>query len=350
MSNKLFHLVSNATLLAARSSAFKSFVTLLENVGSQKPGLLRVLTYHRVDEPARRPWLDPGLISATPKDFDEQMAYLGSHYQVVTINDVLTAIKTRNSKDLPPRAVLVTFDDGYYDFEEQAWPILKRYKIPAALFVPTAYPDRPKQTFWWDDLYQAIQNTMRKDALDTSLGRFSLSDAVSRNQAYQHLKNHMKMLKHSEVLSTVEELCRELDVQPANNCVMSWDTLKNLSREGLTLGAHTRTHPLVNRISLEEARHEVMGSLHDLEREAGSALPIFAYPSGELSNEVVNMLQHEGFVLAFTTKRGINNIENIDPLRIQRINVGGRTTLPILRAQLLSWTVHFNRLQTLLGA
>jgi hypothetical protein len=106
----------------------------------------------------------------------------------------------------------------------------------------------------------------------------------------------------------------------------------------------------VNRISLEEARQEVTGSLHDLERETGSVLPIFAYPSGELSNEVVNMLEHEGFVLAFTTKRGINNINHVDPLRIQRINVGGRTTLPILRAQLLSWTVHFNRLQTLLGA
>lgn len=346
----MFQIIKNAASTAAKSSAFDGFVKLLENADSRKPGFLRVLTYHRVDEPARRPWLDPGLISASPKDFDEQMAYVAAHYQVVTMSDVLAASRSRNNNALPPRAVLVTFDDGYYDFEEQAWPILKRYRIPAALFVPTAYPDRPMQTFWWDNLYQAIQSTNRKEDLNTPIGIFSLSGAVSRNQAYQRLKNFMKTLRHAEAISAVNELCRELGVQPAPNCIMSWDSLRKLSQDGLTLGAHTRTHPLVNRISLDEARQEAVGSLEDLKREIGHALPIFAYPSGEFSDDVVSMLEREGFSLAFTTKRGINNISHMNPLRIQRINVGGRTTLPVLRAQLLSWTVHFNRLQSRLDA
>jgi len=124
--------------------------------------------------------------------------------------------------------------------------------------------------------------------------------------------------------------------------------LRKLTHEGLTLGPHTRTHALVDRISLEEAREEVTGSLRDLEREFGSALPIFAYPSGEVSDEVISMLEREGFVLAFTTRRGINNINHTNPLRIRRINVGASTTLPILRVQLLSWTMHLNGLQTLI--
>ncbi len=342
-------IIKKAILLATQSQAFAKLVALLENVDRQQTGLLRVLTYHRVDEPARRPWLDPGLISATPKDFEKQMEYIATNYQPITITDVIAAIESRNSKDLPPRAVLVTFDDAYYDFEEQAWPVLKRYKIPATIFVPTAYPDRPEQTFWWDDLYQAIQNGSCKDSLNTVIGVFPLSNAVSRNQAYQHLKTYLKTLKHAETISTVKQLCSELGVQPITNCIMSWNSLRKLTKEGLALGAHTRTHPLMNRISLEQAREEVMGSLHDLKRETGFALPIFAYPSGELSNEVVNMLEREGFVLAFTTRRGINNMNNTSPLRMQRINVGGRTTLPILQAQLLSWTVHFNRLQTIFG-
>jgi peptidoglycan/xylan/chitin deacetylase (PgdA/CDA1 family) len=278
------------------------------------------------------------------------MAYLAAHYQVLTVGDVLDVVKSRKTKNLPPRAVLVTFDDGYYDFEEQAWPLLKRYKIPATLFVPTAYPDHPEQTFWWDNLYQAIQNTNRKESLNSPIGVFSLTTATSRNQAYQSLKNYIKTLKHSEAISTVKEFCNELGVQPASNCIMSWDSLRKLSEQGLTLGAHTRTHPLVNRISLQEARQEVVGSLQDLKHQIGSVLPIFAYPSGEFSNEVVNMLGQEGFSLAFTTKRGINNVAHMNPLRIQRINVGGRTTLPVLRAQLLSWTIHFNGLQNRLSA
>jgi peptidoglycan/xylan/chitin deacetylase (PgdA/CDA1 family) len=272
------------------------------------------------------------------------MAYVATSYQVVTVRDVLAVLRTRNKKDLPPRAVLVTFDDGYYDFEEQAWPILRRYKIPATLFVPTAYPDHPEQTFWWDDLYQALQNSNRQENLNSPIGTFSLSTTALRNQAYQRLKNHIKTLNHAQAILTVRELCSELGVQTATNCIMSWDTLRNLSQAGLTLGAHTRTHPLLNRISLDEAREEAIGSFKDLRREIGFALPIFAYPSGEFSNEVVSMLKREGVALAFTTKRGINHITHMNPLRIQRINVGGGTSLPLLRAQLLSWTVRFNRL------
>ncbi|HEU0295006.1 MAG TPA: polysaccharide deacetylase family protein [Anaerolineales bacterium] len=346
----MFQIIKNTASVAAKSTAFDRFVKLLENVDGQKPGFLRVLTYHRIDEPTRRPWLDPGLISASPKDFDEQIAYLATYYQIVTISDVLTAIKTRTKKDLPPRAVLVTFDDGYYDFEEQAWPILRRYRIPATLFVPTAYPDHPERTFWWDDLYQALQNTNRKDKLNTPTGTFSLSNAVSRNHAYQRLKNYMKTLKHTEAILTVRELCSELAVPPATNSIMSWDSLRKLSQDGLTLGAHTRTHPLLNRISLDEARDEAIGSFKDLKREIGFALPIFAYPGGEVSNDVASMLEREGFCLAFTTKRGVNNINHMKPFRIQRINVGGRTSLPVLRAQLLSWAAHFNRLQSRLDA
>lgn len=349
MSSTIFQIIKNTASFVAKSSAFNRFVKLLESVDDRKSGLLRVLTYHRVDEPARRPWLDPGLISVSPKDFDKQMAYLASRYQMVTIEDVLAALEPWKKKHLPPRAVLVTFDDGYRDFEEHAWPILKRRKIPATLFVPTAYPDHPEQTFWWDDLYQALQSTQRKEHLNTPIGTFSLSSRASRNQVYQRLKNYMKTLPHAEAILQVRELCRELEVQPAKNCIMSWDSLRKLSRDGLTLGAHTRTHPLLNRISLAEAREEALKSFDDLKREIGFALPIFAYPGGEFSNNVVSMLDRAGFSLAFTTKRGINNIHHMNPLRIQRINVGGRTSLPVLRAQLLSWTIHLNGLQSRLN-
>jgi len=336
--------IKKSMSLAAQSEAFEKSVSLLEHADRQRPGLLRVLTYHRVDEPAARPWLDPGLISATPEAFDEQMRYLSAYYQIVSITDVITALETRNSKDLPARAVAVTFDDAYFDFEEHAWPILKRYRIPVTVFVPTAYPDQPERTFWWDDLYHAVQNTSRKDNLNAPIGLLSLS-YTSRNQTYKRLKNYLKTLKHAEAMPTVKRLCDELGVQPTTNCILGWDSLRNLTREGVTLGAHTRTHPLMNRVPLEEAKDEAIGSLHDLGRELGSTLPIFAYPSGGFNNEVVIMLEREGFKLAFTTSRGINDIHHTDPLRMRRINVGGRTTLPILRAQLLPWAMQLNWLQ-----
>lgn len=337
--------LKQATSFASQSTVFEKFVTLLEKSDLQRPGLLRVLTYHRVDKPEARPWMDPGLISASPKAFQEQIKYLASHYNVIPVTDVIRAAQSGNSEILPSRAVLVTFDDAYCDFEEHAWPVLKQYDIPSTLFVPTAYPDQPQRTFWWDDLYHALQNTVKKDNLQTPIGYLSLSKP-SLNQTYKILKNYIKTLSRSEAVSYTKQLYDELGLQATSNNILGWDSLRKLANDGVTLGAHTRTHPLMSRVSLEEAREEAVGSLKDLEREIGSVLPIFAYPSGEFNDDVVTMLKREGFELAFATLRGINNLNNMDSFRIRRINVGGRTSMPILRAQLLPWMMHLNRFQT----
>jgi peptidoglycan/xylan/chitin deacetylase (PgdA/CDA1 family) len=341
----VFHIIKKATSLAAQSHAFEKFVNLLENVDRQRSGLLRVLTYHRVDEPGARPWLDPELISATPEVFEEQVRFLASHYQVLSVSEVIEVFESGNSRLLPPQAVLVTFDDAYCDFEEHAWPILKHYGVPATLFVPTAYPDQPQRTFWWDDLHQAIQTISQKAHLNTPIDSLSMSNTY-RIQTYGQLRGYLKTLKHTEAIAKVKQLCNEVGIQPANNCILGWESLRKLTSEGLALGAHTRTHALMNRISLEEAQEEATGSLRDLERETGLALPIFAYPSGEVSNEAISMLEREGFVLGFAMKRGINDINHTNPMRIGRINIGRGTTRPILGARLLSWTVHLNRFQT----
>jgi len=105
----------------------------------------------------------------------------------------------------------------------------------------------------------------------------------------------------------------------------------------------------MNRISPEEARAEAVGSLRDLERRVpaeggwGSVLPVFAYPAGGCNGMVAHLLAREGFAAGFTTSRGINCLASADPLRLRRINVGQRTTLSVLRAQLLSWSVYLNR-------
>ena len=105
--------------MVANSGAFRTVVALLDRTGGERTNLLRVLTYHRVDEPQARPWLDPVLISAAPDVFEVQMKYLSANYQPISVFDVLEAVERRDQIILPPRAVLVTFDDAYQDFEER---------------------------------------------------------------------------------------------------------------------------------------------------------------------------------------------------------------------------------------
>lgn len=334
-------LLNRMASFAARSAAFSKFVTLLEQVDGHRPYLLRALTYHRVDFPGARPALYPGLISATPEAFDQQMKYLADNYRVISVLELLDFCRVGTA--LPPRSVLLTFDDAYCDFAEHAWPILKRYRLPVTLFVPTAFPDHPERMFWWDRLYQAVSRTTRRDDLRTPLGRLPLATASQRLRMFRRLKDYVKTLPHREAMVLVEQVCAALGAPEPEPSVLSWEALRRLAREGVTPGAHTRTHPLMNRVSPEEARAEAAGSLCDLEREIGSAPPIFAYPSGGFSDEVVRVLEREGFALAFTTGRGINDLRTADRLRLRRINVGQRATLPVLRAQLLPWSIVLHR-------
>src|SRR5262249_42645206 len=156
-------------------------------------------------------------------------------------------------------------------FAEHAWPTLKRYHLPATLFVPTAFPDQTQRSFWWDQLYQALTCTERREDLDTPLGRLPLRTPTQRAQAFNQLKDNVKTLPHRSAMEWVEQTCAALCVtRPAHN-VLTWNELRRLAREGVSLGAHSRTHPLMNRVSPNEARDEAVGSLHDLEREIGQA-------------------------------------------------------------------------------
>ena len=306
---------------------------LLEAVDERRPDLLRVLTYHRVVEKDEDAPFSPGLTISLPI-FEQHAAYLSRHCHTLHIQDLLDASRARSG--LPPRSVLITFDDAYQDFADLAWPVLRRHALPVTLFVPTAFPDHPERVFWWDWLSEAFRLTARRDELDTPAGRFSLSAPAQRRSAYKRLRDYIKSLPNVRVSGVVDQICSQLGVPQKGLPILSWDTLWELTQRDVSLGAHTQTHPLMNRISLEEVRQEISGSFGDLERKIGSTLPIFAYPGGELSDAVARLLQEAGVELGFTTRRGLNDFSTLDRLRIRRINIGQRTSLSILRAQLLA--------------
>jgi peptidoglycan/xylan/chitin deacetylase (PgdA/CDA1 family) len=277
--------------------------------------VLRVLTYHRVLEPTDRSDPRPASISATPTTFERQMRHVAKHYRAVSAEEVLAAVQGEGS--LPPKAVLVTFDDAYRDFGEVAWPIMRRHRIPATLFVPTAFPDHPELEFWWDRLDRAFRSAARPA------------------RELRELEAQIKMAPHADAMRTVAEVCVRLgasDVRASR--VLAWRELRELAKDGATLAPHTRTHPALSRLTLDQARAEIRGSRDDLRREIGDVMPIFAYPFGAHDDHVVRLMREEGFELALTCIDGHNRLTRTDPLRLCRTNVSMRTSALIFRARL----------------
>jgi peptidoglycan/xylan/chitin deacetylase (PgdA/CDA1 family) len=326
----------SAALVLARGLEVSGALDLLERIGGRSGEVLRALTWHRVTERDADPSCHPGLVNATPAEFAAQVAFLAARYRVVSMDEVLDARRT--GRALPPRALLLTFDDAYHDFAEHAWPLLRRHGLPVTLFVPTAYPDHPELAFWWDRLHQALHETARRDVLEAGGARVSLGTAEERSHGFRVLRERVKRLPHDEAMALVDRICGDLGAFPTLHRVLGWDALRALAREGVTLASHTRTHPLLNRLPPERIRAEVLGSLEDLRREVGAALPVFAYPSGGFDDRAVRVLAREGIELAFTTRRGADRIHTVDPLRLRRVPVGSHATRAALRLQMLPLT------------
>jgi peptidoglycan/xylan/chitin deacetylase (PgdA/CDA1 family) len=310
-------------------------VDVFEHLDRGRARLLTVLTYHRIAERGADPDdLDPALISASPRDFQRHVEWLVSNAAPVSLADVLAA--QAGLAPLPARAVLVTFDDAYRDFAECAWPVMREHGLPATLFVATDYPGRRGHGFWWDRLHRALIRTSRSDMLPTPAGDFALASAADRERAHRALANMVHATPHDEAMATIAQVIREVgDAEPI--CpVLDWPQLRQLAADGVAVAPHTRTHPRLDHVSVERVREEITGSRADLEREIGGCPRAFAFPAGGYDERTTTLLEAEGFAVAFTTRRGPNDLTHPDWLRLRRSNVGRRSTLPVLRAQLLA--------------
>jgi glycosyltransferase involved in cell wall biosynthesis/peptidoglycan/xylan/chitin deacetylase (PgdA/CDA1 family) len=293
--------------------------------------LLRVLTYHRILDPEGA-HCSPSVISASPAVFREQARRLATRYRVVAADEVLDSLRT--GRLLPSRAVLITFDDGCRDFGETAWPILREFRLSATLFVPTAYPGAPDSVFWWDRLHAALAFTPRR-FLETPAGRLALETPPERLASLRVLQRLIKTLPHLEAMRLVETVCRELgERQPPPSEVMSWDQIRALSADGVTIAAHTRTHPALTRLPTEAARAEIRGSVEDLKRELGAPPRVFAYPFGDHDLRIARLVKEEGLEMALTCLDGHNRLPGTDPFLLRRTNITPRTQVTFLPARL----------------
>ena len=213
--------------LVARTLEASGVLEALERM--DHAGGLRALVYHRIDEPSAEPDLASGLISATPQEFRDQMLLVAEHYTVVSIHTVLAA--QRGEASLPAGAVLITFDDGYLDFAEHAWPVLREFSLPAVLFVPTAFPEQPGGAgFWWDRLHAGLRRADDSVVCLPDLGGFDLAEPPGRRLAYRACTQHVKSLPHTAAMQWVASALDCLGRVPPLPRVLGWERLQSRSR------------------------------------------------------------------------------------------------------------------------
>jgi len=283
-----------------------------------------VLNYHRVAEVSN----DPYHIVVSPAHFEEHMGVLRASYRPMRLADLVAALR-RGS--LPRRAVAVTFDDGYFDNLSLARPILERAEVPATLFVSTGAAESPYE-FWWDELERVFGFSRLPSHLQvTVLGQehvWPTGNSMERRVAFQSLYALLRPLPHAgrdSILAQLAQWARMDRAQRSSHRPMTPGELARfVELDGMDLGAHTVTHPLLSSLPPQEQRDEIQGSRAWIEALVGRPVRIFAYPygnPGDYNQESVEAVRAAGFEAAFNTVQGaIERGDDLFQLRRWEVN------------------------------
>lgn len=196
-----------------------------------------VLNYHKID------YLQHAL-SLSPEEFDKQMAYLASNgYHTISPDQLMAYLN--HGKRLPDKPIMITFDDGYLDNYNYAYPIMKKYGFTATIFLVTG------------------------------------------------------------LVSTDERF-------------MTWEQVRQMQQEGFVFGSHTVNHVALDKVSMEQAKTELVESRRVLKEQTGQAARYFAYPTGAYNLQIEELVRQAGYRAAFTIRYGQVGPDS-DPYAMERI-------------------------------
>jgi peptidoglycan/xylan/chitin deacetylase (PgdA/CDA1 family) len=303
-------------------------------------------------------FLDGNLVR--PEVFRQQLQFLKSHYHIVHPDHFRAWIehdKREQGKQLPPRSVLITCDDGLLNTLTDMLPILQSEGVPCLFLVTAASCSDHPGMLWYEELYQLMRakplapdlQLPLKEAADepspssvsfqarwwNTVRKASRLDAITRRDWMNKVRDHCGT---TQALRS-EKRWRLLNIAE----------LKQLAGAGMSIGAHTLTHPVLSLCSEEEARREIQESKINMERALGTQVWAFAYPFGNpytMGDRELRLAREAGFACAFLNVEQWGS-DRSNPFTIPRTHVTSDTTLPEFAAHLSG--LHA-RLQRAVGA
>lgn len=282
-------------------------------LGTSAKQRLSILIFHRV-LPAHDP-LRPD--EPTVDEFDWQMRLLREYFNPLPLAD---GVERLLSGDLPEHAICVTFDDGYSDNEAFAMPILRKYSVPATVFVSTGFLNGGRM--WNDTIIEMLRHYDKPelDLRDIGLGCYRVESNPLRLSTIASIIQEIRHLDPAVRYSLTAEIERYGNNLPLD-LMMTDEQVRNLQSNGIGIGAHTVTHPILASISIETARQEILESKAYLENLVQTPVDVFAYPNGrpeiDYRAEHRALVSELGFKTAVSTHWGVS-IPQSDRLQLPR--------------------------------
>jgi peptidoglycan/xylan/chitin deacetylase (PgdA/CDA1 family) len=293
-----------------------------------------ILAYHRVND--EHDAFFSGMPTAA---FARQIDYVVHNFFTCSLED---AVERMRHRDLPDHAAVVTLDDGYHDNYTQAFPILRRYSIPATIFLTTGAIGTGRR-LWHDRVFVAFRRTrllwLRKWC--AALPEFPLNTIPDRLHAQAAALRVLRTLDQEARAVAIDRLLHALEIGDDDlatmPCMLNWDEVRIMQRGGVSFGSHTATHPTLTKATHAVVEYEVYDSKRTLEEQLRAPVRTFAYPNGrseDFDESVKGLLRRAGYTCAVTTVAGANTYGQ-DAFELRRSSPWD-THLPLFAAR-LNW-------------
>jgi peptidoglycan/xylan/chitin deacetylase (PgdA/CDA1 family) len=316
-----------------------------------------IFTLHNVrPEPAES--FEPNrILKVTPEFLETAIETVQkAGYDIVSLDEAARRMK---ADDATRPFACFTFDDGYRDNRDYAYPIFKARGLPFAIYVPTAYADG-EGDLWWFVLETAIRKVERLEiVLDGVLRVFDTSTPEAKDRTFFEIYWPLRARPESELRAAVRKIAEVAGYDASTLCrdlIMDWDELRALAADPLvTIGAHTRRHYAIARLPEDEARAEIAESVKRIEQELGRPCPHFSFPYGDACSaaerdfEIVRSL---GLETAVTTHKDVLRSRHRSAMTaLPRVSLNGDFQQPHYVAIMLTGLpfVLFDTAKALLG-
>ena len=271
-------------------------------------------------------------------DFEKHLSFLKRFYNPVPLSEYAAAL--RSGVPMRPHSVVVTFDDGYENNYRAAFPLLKKYGVPATLYLATEFVESGEM-LWFDRLACAFAATKaQRFESPVESGSWPLRGEAEMTACYLRTKKRLKALPDARRREILDKICRELlgaqrPDAPALFAPLKKEQIREMVRSGLIdIGSHSLGHPILTAVSAQEARAEIAESKKRASGLSGLEAQSFSYPNGAYSAELMRLVEEAGYDSAVAVGLRVNPPAGVSPYAIDRVALAEGDTTAVIASTL----------------
>lgn len=302
-------------------------------------GRVIVLTYHRVvpQKMVERQHIQPGMYMLE-ESFATHIAYLRERFTILSLDELLDLWRTNQFKSDRSYCV-ITFDDGWRDNYQFAFPILRKYAVPATIFLATDFIGTTR--WFWPDRMMLVLERARAQASDPTI-RDEVSAILAETVGVRQPADdgNFLFIKSGMTIDAgaIIELCKEVGVEeiedlidglsrvlcldaPSERVLLDWTEVSEMAAQGVTFGSHSCSHRILTNIPLPEVSRELIESRNTILQHGVTPSSAFCYPNGNFNPGIQQLVRESGYRAAVGCEIGLEGDRPEDPYALKRVSL-----------------------------